>query len=956
MKMAYIALLAVNLLAGSHLLAAESGTAPAAAKTALAANPLDRYNVVWESPSGNAHGSMPLGNGDIGINAWVENSGDLVFYISKTDAWDENGRLCKIGRARVKFDPPLPVKDGFRQELKLRDGVIEISGKTLNAGNQAPGDNGATSGTDHRSLISDHFFLRLWVDANHPVVRLEADSAIPVNCRAEVELWRLRERPFGPDDDSHSSGGLSAQAWKPTVLPDVLVPTTASQVLWYHRNTRSVYDLGLTVQHLEAAKGKFADPLLNRTFGASLRGNAFVADGKQALKSAAQAKHHDLSITVLTAQTATPQAWLEQLAQLDDKTTKSELAKSRADHAAWWRAFWDRSWIFVDGAGGEGHNPKLNNHPWRVGVDSEGRSQFRGSIAGPAKLDSAASAAEIAEFAGSGQPTTDPTPRIEPYKPMRQSIEAITWPSSTVMAWIKPAAGETGRILDKCTVGGTDGITFDTHPGLALRWIVGDHTMIFPACLKPDVWQHVAATVDSKTGMRAIYLNGKLVMEEHDGTPADILTRGYVLQRFMSACSGRGGSPIKFNGSIFTVEKQPGASPETPDGDPDWRQWGGNYWFQNTRLAYWPMLAAGDFDMMQPWFRMYREALPLSMARVQSYYQFAGAAVFPETMYFWGLPNNGDYGWANTAREPANGYIRRYWNGGLELIAAMLDRYDFTGDQQFAKDTLVPLADPLIAFLDQYWQKRDANHKIIMDPAQSLETWHVAVNPMPEIAGLRFLLPRLLALPAGLTTEPQRTRWTRILRELPPVPVADVAGTKLLRPADTFSACANSENPELYAVFPFCLYGVGRPDMEMARATYNQRKNRHNCGWCQDSIQAACLGLGDEAGKLVVARASAINTGYRFPVMWGPNFDWIPDQDHGENILTTLQCMLLQSDGEKIYVLPAWPKNWNVSFKLHAPHDTTVEGVFIEGKLTSLKVTPSSREKDVRNMMMNPGK
>ena len=52
---------------------------------------IDRCNVVWDSPSENAQGSMPLGNGDVGINAWAEPSGDLVFYVSKTDAWDENG-------------------------------------------------------------------------------------------------------------------------------------------------------------------------------------------------------------------------------------------------------------------------------------------------------------------------------------------------------------------------------------------------------------------------------------------------------------------------------------------------------------------------------------------------------------------------------------------------------------------------------------------------------------------------------------------------------------------------------------------------------------------------------------------------------------------------------------------------------------------------------------------------
>jgi len=270
--------------------------------------------------------------------------------------------------------------------------------------------------------------------------------------------------------------------------------------------------------------------------------------------------------------------------------------------------------------------------------------------------------------------------------------------------------------------------------------------------------------------------------------------------------------------------------------------------------------------MLEPWFRMYWDSLPLSKARIETYYKFPGAAQFPETMYRWGLPNNGDYGWNNAAPEPANTYIRRYWNGSLELIAVMLDRYDFTQDDTFARDTLVPLADPLVAFLDQYWQKRDAGGKIRLEPAQSLETWHVAVNPLPEIAGFRFLLPRLLALPENITTPAQRARWTRLLGELPPIPVAEVNGQKLLRPAESFSHKSNSENPELYAVFPYRLYGVGRPDLDLARATYQARAHRHNHGWCQDSIQAACLGLGDEAARLVSARASQINRAYRFPV------------------------------------------------------------------------------------------
>ena len=48
---------------------------------------------------------------------------------------------------------------------------------------------------------------------------------------------------------------------------------------------------------------------------------------------------------------------------------------------------------------------------------------------------------------------------------------------------------------------------------------------------------------------------------------------------------------------------------------------------------------------------------------------------------------------------------------------------------------------------------------------------------------------------------------------------------------------------------------------------------------------------------------------YRWPATWGPNFDWLPDQNHGGNLLETTQLMLLQSVGDKILLLPAWPKS-----------------------------------------------
>jgi hypothetical protein len=329
---------------------------------------------------------------------------------------------------------------------------------------------------------------------------------------------------------------------------------------------------------------------------------------------------------------------------------------------------------------------------------------------------------------------------------------------------------------------------------------------------------------------------------------------------------------------------------------------------------------------------MYLDALPLARDRVRVYYGHEGAC-FPETMHFWGTPCTGDFGWGHPGPETQNPYIRRYWQGGLELTAMLLERHDFTGDREFLRSTLLPLAVPIVEFFDRHW-KRGSDGKILFDPAQSLETWHEAVDPLPEIAGLRDLLPRLLALPEDLVPEERRAAWRRLLGEVPAVP--------------------RGENPELYAVFPYALYGAGRPDLELARATYEVRANRHNMGWCQDSIQAACLGLGGEAARLVAARAARKHAGSRFPAFWGPNFDWVPDQDHGSNILTTLQRMLLQWDGRRILVLPAWPRGWDADFRLHAPLRTTVQGAVRGGKLVDLKVEPEERRKDVEVLGAEP--
>ena len=67
----------------------------------------------------------------------------------------------------------------------------------------------------------------------------------------------------------------------------------------------------------------------------------------------------------------------------------------------------------------------------------------------------------------------------------------------------------------------------------------------------------------------------------------------------------------------------------------------------------------------------------------------------------------------------------------------------------------------------------------------------------------------------------------------------------------------------------------------------------------------------------------------------------------GGGSMIGLQEMLMQTDGKVIRLFAAWPKDWDVDFKLHAPYQTIVEGVLRDGKIETLKVTPESRRKDI---------
>ncbi|HUU92430.1 MAG TPA: DUF5703 domain-containing protein [Phycisphaerae bacterium] len=911
----------------------------ATAGAAETAHRMDACNVVWQTPSKDSSGSMPLGNGSTGLNAWVEENGDLLFYISRIDSWGDNARLLKVGRVRIALDPrPQASSPGFRQTLSLKDATMIV-----------------------RYGEGEAVELRLWADANHPVIHVAVDSPQPIAATASMELWRTKreELPSVEVSDVLLERSKPGKKHGPTVVePDTVLKNQTGRIGWYHRNVKSVGPaMTGEIQGLEGFERP--DPLLGRTFGAVIRAEGGRRLDDLNLQSPAS-KAHRFDIYVATQHPATPEQWLKVMDEAIAATQKIPFARRREAHERWWHDFWDRSWISVTSSG-PSQTLRLvpaNTHPVRIGFDQGGGNRFAGEIGRLSLYGKALSDAAVQRLAKlqRSEPPEDREGLLyggapKPHAALDGSEDWAFEKGLTIEAWIKPEkmGSGGGRLVDNITPGGSDGFLLDTWPGNGLRLIVGRATLGKRDVLPAGQWSHVAAVVDPATGKTTLYLGGTPLAEQavEAGDDAAVVSRAYALQRFITACAGRGAYPIKFNGTIFTVPY-----PNRP-GDADYRRWGPGYWWQNTRLPYISLCTSGDFDLMQPFFKMYgRDLMPLLKFRTRLYLGHGGAYI-PECIYFWGDMFSETYGWTpyheRKDRLQASGWHKWEWVSGPELVHMMLDYYDHTLEEAFLAETLLPAAHEILTFFDEHY-KVDERGKLVMHPSQACETWWDCTNPMPEVAGLHAATDRLLTLPAGLTTETQRTFWTALRKKLPDLPTREVDGKRMLAPAERFASKRNSENPELYAVFPFRRIAIGRPGVELGIEALRHRWDKGNSGWRQDDIFMAYLGLADEARTNLVGRARKKHDGSRFPAFWGPNYDWIPDQDHGGVLMKALQAMLLQTDGRKMYLLPAWPKDWDVEFRLHAPYKTTVECTVRGGKVRKLTVTPSERRADLVTM------
>mgnify|MGYP000795974630 FL=1 len=434
--------------------------------------------------------------------------------------------------------------------------------------------------------------------------------------------------------------------------------------------------------------------------------------------------------------------------------------------------------------------------------------------------------------------------------------------------------------------------------------------------------------------------------------------RNYQVFRYQLACNAYGSYPTKFNGGLFTTD--PEYINKSLNYSPDFRKWGGgSFTAQNQRLLYWPMLKSGDFDMMKSQFYFYNNMLNNAELRSMHYWGHQGAC-FTEQIENFGLPVGFEYSWKRPEDfDPGvqyNAWIEYQWDTVLEFCMMIIDTYFYNGANI---SQYLPLIESCLKFYDEHYQylslrrtpkALDAQGKLVLYPSTALETYKMATNPITTVTALKCVSQAMLDLPEEYLTKGQREYIESFKKRIPDDIYYRVQnGKKTFSPAKSWERINNTEFPQLYTVFPWGIHGIGKEELDIARNTWyygnDVPQQKGIISWQQNAIFCAKLGLKKEAAELTIQKMK--DSGRRFPTWWGPGYDWTPDHNWGGSGMIGLQEMIMQCDGDNIYIGAGLPDDWNVKFKLCAPQNTIIEGHISKGKVIDLIVTPEYRKKDV---------
>jgi hypothetical protein len=356
---------------------------------------------------------------------------------------------------------------------------------------------------------------------------------------------------------------------------------------------------------------------------------------------------------------------------------------------------------------------------------------------------------------------------------------------------------------------------------------------------------------------------------------ADYLENLYYLSTYMIAVGAYGNYPFHFINGVWRATQ-------------DNTKWSNAYWYWNQRDVYHSFMASNHVDAVEAFNHMYSRSSAALKAFTNTHFGVDGIWV-PETM-----------GWNGNANGTVNSdFTKLIYSTGMEAAMNMYAQYRYTGDEQYLKDTVYPFMKEATKFLAAMFSK-DQSGKYFMENSNAHETYWGVRNAITDLAAVRAMFPVAIALSQKLELDADlRADWQDVLDNLVPYPRDTTTYLPHEPPIGTLN---NGENVACELIWPYNLTGIGALDYERAVATWKARPRPYDNVWANDAIQAARLGLGQEAFdgmKIMLQKYQSYTNGMTNNT--NGVFEYL-----GVHILVMNES-LLHSYDDKIRVFPAIP-------------------------------------------------
>lgn len=377
--------------------------------------------------------------------------------------------------------------------------------------------------------------------------------------------------------------------------------------------------------------------------------------------------------------------------------------------------------------------------------------------------------------------------------------------------------------------------------------------------------------------------------------------------------------------------------------------WNSNYTVNiNTQMNYWPVLPCNMPELMTPLVDLMKMVSVTGEKTARDFYH-AGGFVLHHNTDIWGhtVPVHGGPSWA-------------FWNGGSGWLCRHLyEIFEYTNDKEYLKQTALPIMKKAAEFyLDILIEDKDGT--LMICPATSPENMFVVgkdsactakSTAMTNIIVLDLFINCKKACEELNIKDAFYERICNTAEKIKPLKIGENGAVLEWNEELAETEVHHRHTSHLYALHPANL--ITEKDkalFEACRKTLEIRGD-YGTGWslAWKVNFWARLRNGNHALKLIDRqlnylpakendKTDYVNYGGMFPNMLDAHPPFQIDGNFGA--LSGICEMLLQSDGENIYLLPALPDKWKSGsvMGLAARGNITVDIEWENGKITDYKI------------------